>query len=108
MLKRILSLLIVLLLCFSVFAGCKRHDNSMCEHNWELISQSNYEYKCSKCKADWGNEYYFQGKTEAIMAPGTYYCSFRIRFAGKDYVYADLNGLWDGTSALSKTFTVSE
>lgn len=58
--------------------------------------------------ADWGNEYYFQGKTEAITAPGTYYCSFRIRFAGKDYVYADMNGLWDGTSALGKTFTVSE
>ena len=50
MLKRILSLLIVLLLCFSMFAGCKKHNNSMCEHNWELISQSNYEYKCSKCK----------------------------------------------------------
>ena len=58
--------------------------------------------------ADWGNEYYFQGKTQAITTPGTYYCSFRIKFAGKDYVYADLNGLWDGTSALSKTFTVSE
>ena len=58
--------------------------------------------------ADWGNEYYFQGKTEAITAPGTYYCTFRIRFAGKDYVYADMNGLWDGTSALGKIFTVSE
>ena len=58
--------------------------------------------------ADWGIEYYFQGKTEAINTPGTYYCGFRIRFAGKDYVYADLNGLWDSTSAMSKTFTVSE
>lgn len=58
--------------------------------------------------ADWGNEYYFQGKTSAINAPGTYYCAFRIRFAGNDYVYADRDGLWDGTSALSKMFTVSE
>ena len=58
--------------------------------------------------ADWGNEYYFQGRTTAIGAPGTYYCSFRIRFAGKDYVYADGDGLWNGTSALSTTFTVSE
>ena len=65
MLKRILSLLIVLLLCFSLFAGCKKHDNSMCEHNWELISQSNYEYKCSKCK-----ETHLCGNAEDLVKAG--------------------------------------
>lgn len=56
--------------------------------------------------ADWGQEYYFQGKTDAINISGTYYCSFRIKFADNDYVYADANGLWDGASSLSNIFTV--
>ena len=63
--KKILSLLIALLLCVSVFSGCDNvlpqngssqttddtlNTNTECEHNWELISQSEHEYKCSNCK----------------------------------------------------------
>ena len=87
MLKRILSLLIVLLLCFSVFAGCKRHDNSMCEHNWELISQSNYEYKCSKCK-----ETHLCGNAEDLVKAGRLNEStliYKCRICGSEHLTTD-------------------
>lgn len=57
--------------------------------------------------ADWGDEFYYQGRTPAIGDAGSYYFAFRYKL-GPDgtWVYAGSDGLWDGTVNTSGTFVV--
>ena len=63
--KKFLTMFLIILLCVSAFSGCDSvlspigssqttddtlNTNAECAHNWELISQSEHEYKCSNCK----------------------------------------------------------
>lgn len=56
---------------------------------------------------DWGNNFYYQGKTPEISTPGTYYYTFRFKMGEKgEWVYAGTDGLWDGTANTCGQFTV--
>lgn len=55
---------------------------------------------------DWGNNWYYQGKTPEITTPAKYYYSFRIRINEQPWVYVGSDGLWNGTSSTLHTFTV--
>ena len=56
----------------------------------------------------WGANLSYQVKITAPNAAGTYYYSFRFRFASKEeWAYAGTEGLWDATDHPCKTFTVT-
>lgn len=56
---------------------------------------------------DWGNNFYYQGKTPEINESGTYYWTFRFKMGKSgEWVYAGADGLWDGAGNNCKTFTV--
>lgn len=57
--------------------------------------------------ADWGQEFYFQGYSQGIQEPGTYYYTFRYSLDRKQtYVYAGADGLWEAITQPCKTFVV--
>lgn len=56
--------------------------------------------------SDWGNNFYYQGTVSGITA-GTYYYTFRFKSGADNYKYAGTNGLWNGSSSVSGTFTVN-
>ncbi len=56
---------------------------------------------------DWGDNFYFQGTTPAVDAPGTYYWTFRFRLGDGDWVYAGQNGLYDASTSPLLTFSVN-
>lgn len=57
--------------------------------------------------ADWGNNFYYQGRIENLPV-GTYFYTFRFRNASGPYKYAGTNGLWDGDTNVNGTFEVKE
>lgn len=58
---------------------------------------------------DWGDNFYYQGKTPEIVDSGTYYWTFRFKM-GKtgDWKYAGTNGLWNGIDNICGIFTVKK
>lgn len=57
---------------------------------------------------DANNNIKYQDKIAAPAINGTFYYSFRFRLAGQEeWVYAGDGGIWDGSSHLCKTFTVT-
>lgn len=57
--------------------------------------------------ADWGNNFYYQGRIENLPV-GTYFYTFRFRNASGPYKYAGTEGLWDGDTNVNGTFEVKE
>lgn len=57
--------------------------------------------------ADWGDDWYFQGKTSAINTGGTIYYTFRAKYLQGNWKYAGTNGLWDGSSNVCGTVNVA-
>jgi len=58
--------------------------------------------------ADWGNNFYYQGKITDSLAVGTYYYTFRVRNGHGPYKYAGTDGLWDGEFNVSGQFEVKK
>ena len=57
---------------------------------------------------DWGNEFYYQGRTTVIDVAGTYYYAFRYRLGDSGaWVYAGTDGIWDGVINTNRSFTVN-
>ena len=48
--KKVLSILLMMILYLSVFSGCDAKKNEECEHNWVLVSSSENKYECAECK----------------------------------------------------------
>ena len=66
-------------------------------------------WEACRFNADWGNNFYYQGKTPEIQEPGTYYYAFRFKMGKNgEYAYAGTGGLWDDESNVNGTFQVSE
>lgn len=83
----------------------------ICEigYSRENMNPSEGDWIWTSCpfNADWGGEFYFQGRTPAIDAPGTYFFTFRYKLGPEgSYVYAGSNGLWNGSENVNGTFTV--
>ena len=57
--------------------------------------------------ADWGNDFYYQGRIENLPA-GTYFYNFRFRNGSGPYKYAGTDGLWDGEANINGKFEVKE
>jgi hypothetical protein len=47
---------------------------------------------------DWGDNFYYQGKTNIIDEPGVYYYTFRCQQDDGPWVYSGTDGLWDGVN----------
>jgi hypothetical protein len=56
--------------------------------------------------ADWGDNFYYQGFLNDVPA-GEYFYTFRFQLDDGPYAYAGTDGLWNGTSSVSKAFTVN-
>ena len=87
---------LIILLCVSAFSGCNnvlpqnadsQTTNTECEHNWELISQSELEYKCSNCK-----ETHLCGNAEDLEKAGRLNEStliYKCRICGSEQLTTD-------------------
>lgn len=69
-------------------------------------STSGWTWTSIAFNGDWGNNFYYQGTVSGIPA-GSYYYTFRFKLGTDAYKYAGTNGLWNGTSSVSGTFTVN-
>lgn len=57
---------------------------------------------------DWGDNFYYQGRTATIDEAGTYYFTFRCQQDDGPWVYAGTDGLYDGVDNILGTFEVKE
>ncbi len=100
--KKFLTMFLIILLCVSAFSGCDNvlsqnggfqttddtlNTNAECVHNWELISQSELEYKCSNCK-----ETHLCGNAEDLEKAGRLNEStliYKCRICGSEHLTTD-------------------
>lgn len=84
-------------------------DNIVCQIGYGTSADpKGSDWKWADCwwNGDWGDEWYYQGKTEAIATAGTYYYAFRYKIGKQDYIYVGTNGVWDGKDNVCGTVTV--
>ena len=83
----------------------------VCEIGYSLsddpVNGSDWTWNACAFNADWGDEFYYQGKTAPVSEAGTYNYAFRYKVnANSGWVYAGTDGLWDGSTSVCGTFVV--
>jgi hypothetical protein len=69
-------------------------------------SSDSWTWQSVPFNADWGDNFYYQGSLTGVPA-GEYFYTFRFKLGDDPYKYAGTDGLWNGTTSVSKPFTVN-
>ena len=85
--KKVLSILLMMIICLSVFSGCDAKRNEDCAHNWVRVSSSEEKYECAECK-----ETHFCGNAEDLEKAGRLNEStliYKCRICGSEHLTTD-------------------